>query len=261
MARPETYRTASDTARRLGLTVRALRVYERHGLLRPGRTLAGWRVYGPEEMAQLHQVLALKRLGLKLGQIADLLKGRRVDLDRVLALQEDELSRRKARVDHALELVRKARARLAEGHDLPTEDLIELTKETVVSEFKWTPEHQALAEKHYTPEQLAELEARKHRFTPEDQERVSQAWREVFAEAERLKDGDPGSPQALDLARRWRALVAEFTRQDPALMKAASGFTKELRSRLDLAQPWTTNKDVWAFAGAALERLKVAEQG
>src|ERR1700739_1347768 len=139
MARPDSYRTASDTARRLGLTVRALRVYERHGLLRPGRTLAGWRVYGPEEMAQLHQVLALKRLGLKLGQIADLLKGRRVDLDRVLALQEDELSRRKARVDHALELVRKARAKLAQGHDLPTEDLIELTKETVVSEFKWTP--------------------------------------------------------------------------------------------------------------------------
>lgn len=76
MARPGSYRTASDTARRLGLTVRALRVYERHGLLRPGRTLAGWRVYGPEEMARLHQVLALKRLGLKLGQIADLLQGR-----------------------------------------------------------------------------------------------------------------------------------------------------------------------------------------
>jgi len=257
MTRPATYRTASDTAKRLGLTVRALRVYERHGLLRPGRTLAGWRVYGPEEMAQLHQVLALKCLGLKLGQIADLLKGRRVDLDRVLALQEEELSRRKARVDHALELVRKARAKLAEGHELPTEELIELTKETVVSEFKWTPEHRALAEKHYTPEQLAALQAR--RFTAEDQERVSRAWGELFAQAERLKAGDPGSPEALDLARRWRALVAEFTQGDPGLMKAAAGFNSELMSRTDLAQPLPSNKDVWAFAMAALERLKAAE--
>lgn len=259
MTRPATYRTASDTARRLGLTVRALRVYERHGLLRPGRTLAGWRVYGPEEMAQLHQVLALKRLGLKLGQIADLLKGRRVDLDRVLALQEDELSRRKARIDRALELVRKARAKLAQGHDLPTEDLIELTKETVVSEFKWTPEHQALAEKHYTPEQLAALKARE--FTAEDQARTSQAWSELFAEAERLKDGDPGSPEALDLARRWRALVEQFTQGDPAVMKAASGFVGELRSKPDLAQPWPTNNAAWAFAMAAIERLKAAEAG
>lgn len=257
MARPATYRTASDTARRLGLTVRALRVYERHGLLRPGRTLAGWRVYGPEEMAQLHQVLALKRLGLKLGQIADLLKGRRVDLDRVLALQEDELSRRKARVDHALELVRKARAKLAQGHDLPTEDLIELTKETVVSEFKWTPEHQALAEKHYTPEQLAALEARK--LSNEDQARVNQAWSELFAQAERLKDGDPGSPEALDLARRWRALVAEFTQGDPAVMKAASGFVRELRSKPDLQHPWPLDESAWAFAMTAIERLKATE--
>jgi len=47
-------RTAAATARRLGLTVRALRVYERHGLVQPGRTAAGWRVYGPAEIARLH---------------------------------------------------------------------------------------------------------------------------------------------------------------------------------------------------------------
>lgn len=258
MARPATYRTASDTARRLGLTVRALRVYERHGLLRPGRTLAGWRVYGPEEMARLHQVLALKRLGLKLGQIADLLQGRRVDLDRVLALQEDELSGRKVRIDRALELVRKARAKLAQGHDLPTEDLIELTKETVVSEFKWTPEHQALAEKHYTPEQLAALKARD--FSAEDQARVSQGWSELFVEAERLKHGDPGAPEALDLARRWRVLLQEFTQGDPGLTKAAAGLDSELMSRPDMAQS-LPSKDVWAFALEAVERLKATEQG
>lgn len=257
MPRPDTYRTASDTARRLGLTVRALRVYERHGLLRPGRTLAGWRVYGPDEMAQLHQVLALKRLGLKLAQIADLLKGRRVDLDAVLALQEDELARRKARVDRALTLVRKARAKLAKGETLPTEDLIELTKETVVSDFKWTPEHQALAEKHYTPEQLAALKARP--FTPEDQARVGQAWAELFAEGERLKAGDPGSPEALDFARRWRALVNEFTQGDPALAKAAASFNREAMSRPDMTQTGMPRQEIFAFACEAMARLKAAE--
>lgn len=254
MARPDTYRTAAETAKRLGLTVRALRVYERHGLVRPGRTLAGWRVYGPDEMAQLHQVLALKRLGLTLGRIADLLKGRRVDLDRVLALQEEELSARKARVDRALELVRRARARLAEGGDLPTEDLIELTKETAMSECNWAPEHrQALIDKHYSPEQLADLKARN--FTEEDQARVGAAWKEVIAEAQRLAGSDPGSPEALDLARRWKALVEEFTQGDPGLTRSAGGLWGEVWSTPDVAAKMPFSKEVWDFVGEAIKRL------
>ena len=58
----------AETAKRLGVSVKALRVYEAHGLVAPARTQAGWRVYGPVEMARLHQVLALKRLGLPLSQ-------------------------------------------------------------------------------------------------------------------------------------------------------------------------------------------------
>src|ERR1700730_10950605 len=91
----EVCHTAAATARRLGLTVRALRVYERHGLVQPARTAAGWRLYGPAEIARLHQVIALKRLGLTLAQIALLISGRGVDLAHVLALQEQELLQRK----------------------------------------------------------------------------------------------------------------------------------------------------------------------
>ncbi len=62
----------AETARFLGVTVKALRLYERHGLVRPVRTASEWRTYGPAELARLHQVLALKRLGLTAG------RGRRV---------------------------------------------------------------------------------------------------------------------------------------------------------------------------------------
>ena len=65
----------AEAARRLGVSVKALRVYEQHGLVKPLRSQADWRAYGPEEMARLHQVLALKRLGLPLARIAELLAG------------------------------------------------------------------------------------------------------------------------------------------------------------------------------------------
>ncbi len=54
--------TASAFAARFGVTPRALRVYERAGLLRPLRTASGWRVYGACEAGILYRVLALKAL-------------------------------------------------------------------------------------------------------------------------------------------------------------------------------------------------------
>jgi len=44
--------SASAAAARLGVSVKALRLYERHGLVAPERTPAGYRVYGPDELAR-----------------------------------------------------------------------------------------------------------------------------------------------------------------------------------------------------------------
>ena len=42
---------ASEAASRLGVSAKALRLYEQRGLIAPIRTAAGWRAYGPDEMA------------------------------------------------------------------------------------------------------------------------------------------------------------------------------------------------------------------
>src|SRR4051812_44378644 len=63
----------TETASRFGVSVKALRLYERRGLLTPLRSESGWRTYGPDQIARLHQILALKRLGLPLAGIAQLL--------------------------------------------------------------------------------------------------------------------------------------------------------------------------------------------
>jgi DNA-binding transcriptional MerR regulator len=64
--------TAAECALRTGLTVRALRVYENYGLIAPGRSAAGWRRYGPQELLKLNEIGLLKVLGLTLNQIRDL---------------------------------------------------------------------------------------------------------------------------------------------------------------------------------------------
>ena len=247
--------TAKHAARRLGVTVRALKVYERHGLLTPGRTAAGWRAYGPAEMARLHQVLALKRLGLPLARVADLLRGRQVDLDQLLALQEAALVERQQQVGHALTLVRRARGKLAAGLALPTDDLIDLTKETVMPDFTPSPQLAALVDQHVDKARVAQLHPRP--WTAADQAQAGADWAILIAEAQALKDSDPAAPAALDLARRWRAQVARFTRGDAALTgQLNTVYAKTFEAP---AGPTPFSPQVWRFMGEAQKALAAVE--
>ncbi len=50
----------SEAAKRLGVSTKALRLYEQRGLVAPVRTAAGWRVYGPAEMVRAAEIVALR---------------------------------------------------------------------------------------------------------------------------------------------------------------------------------------------------------
>ena len=62
-------------ARLAQVSVRTLRHYDDVGLLHPTRVDpdTGYRWYGPEQLARLHRILALRDLGVPLGEIAELL--------------------------------------------------------------------------------------------------------------------------------------------------------------------------------------------
>ena len=120
----------AETARRLKVSTKALRLYETLGLVKPLRTGTGWRAYGPEQMVRLHQVLALKYLGLPLKRIGAFLGDQLADLDAVLLLREAAFRARMTDDARRLELLVAVRRRLASGETLSVDDLIHLTRET-----------------------------------------------------------------------------------------------------------------------------------
>src|ERR1700761_875638 len=151
----------SETARRFGVTIKALRLYERRGLLTPLRSKSGWRTYGPDQVARLHQILALKRLGLSLASIAQLLAASGT-LETVLALQERALIADGKRVARGLALIRAARGKLKAGQSLSIDDLAILSKETSMTSKLTRPTlfHPAFVphqHKYFTPEELDAL--------------------------------------------------------------------------------------------------------
>lgn len=206
-----------EVVRRFGVSIKALRLYERHGLLTPLRSEAGWRTYGPAQVARLHQVLILKRLGLPLVRIAQLLAGRD-DLDAVLALQEQVLARQSRSLVQALTLLQAARAKLASGAALSIDDLINLNKETVMTTLTDFKEEGQLL-KPFIDRHLSESEWAALRANPMDRDALRRERDELIAEAQRLMEtGDPASPAAQNLRRRWRAMRERFSGGDDTIL-------------------------------------------
>jgi DNA-binding transcriptional MerR regulator len=105
----------SEAARRLGVSAKALRLYEQRGLVEPGRTAAGWRAYGPAEMARASEIVALRALGFSLAQVARVLAGNPEGLEQALATHQTALEAQLRDLMHTVEKVRGLRSAVAQG--------------------------------------------------------------------------------------------------------------------------------------------------
>jgi len=118
-AKPQGVIGSAECARRTGLTVRALRVYERAGLIKPQRGANGWRGYGQDELRRLNHIITLKSLGLSLREIRGVLAAPvPTSLKSILELQLRSWLTRQAATLQALKLVNAALERLAANQSL-----------------------------------------------------------------------------------------------------------------------------------------------
>jgi MerR family transcriptional regulator, thiopeptide resistance regulator len=256
----------AEIARRFGISIKALRLYEQHGLLKPlraanGSTGAAWRVYGSDQVARLHQILALKRLGLSLGQIGELLVGRDA-LDPILAVQERVLTKDSERITRALTLIRKARTQLASGEILSIDDLATLTQETVMTTQSTAEELKEILtpfkQKHLTPQEAASLEEGGVKEWTSGQ--AKQSMRQLMEEAKALMtSGDATTAAAMDFARRFRATTNHLKSSEPPQLTA---LRPKLKAMMDDARsdPEVSQRlEVLAFVEKSFANLKAQE--
>lgn len=205
--KPCGYRT-NEFAAMAGVTVRALHHYDRLGLLRPARHPEnGYRLYGESDLGRLEQILVLKFLGLPLEKIRDVLE-RESTLASALRRQQRVLVEKRGRLDRAIHAIAAA-LRATESTGRPEWESIKVIIKEVemLQQDDWTT-------KYYSKEAEAKIEARKHQWTPELQEQVSQQWSELFRDVETMLGDDPASPKAQALITRWKKLVEGFTGGD-----------------------------------------------
>jgi len=116
----------AEAAARLGISPKALRLYEQRGLLSPTRTAAGWRTYDPTDMVRAAEIVGLRALGLSLAQVERVLKGHPQGLELALADHQTRLEDEARRIAERIEQVRAIRTDLANGHPPDVQELTRL---------------------------------------------------------------------------------------------------------------------------------------
>jgi len=112
----------SEAARHLGISAKALRIYEERGLLRPTRSATGWRAYGPDDVRRAAEIVALRSLGFSLSQVERVLSGVAEGLEPALGALQARLELEFDQLSQRLEKISALRRALAQG-EMPAPDV------------------------------------------------------------------------------------------------------------------------------------------
>jgi DNA-binding transcriptional MerR regulator len=187
------YYQVHEFAELAGVTVKALYHYDRLGLLRPGRTEAGYRMYVERDLERLEQIVALKFLGLPLKQIKIVLDRTELELPDALRMQRKAIEDKQALLGRALRAIQAAEEALQPRQ--PADPAV-LKKIIEVIDMQ---DGIAEMKKFYSD---AAWEMRKRFY----EEGPSPEWQELYRDVGAMLGEDPGSDQAQAVAERWLAL-------------------------------------------------------
>ena len=216
-------------ARLTGLTSRALRFYEARGLVTPLRSTSGRRHYGPVELERLHQVMAMKRAGLTLGQIEKLGAGRKIDLAQLITAQMQSLDERQRELDAARGLLNSILSRLDRSEPIDVATFCSLIRqgEMTMSHQQWFED----ASKVMTDDQRKAFEHIRAAL-PADFDRKAHMERfdALNARVKAALPLDPASDQAQRFLEERDTMLQPFIDVMPPQVKEA---TKSLNKTID----------------------------
>lgn len=225
MSRSSPFLSPADAAARLGVSAKALRLYEERGLLTPGRTLAGWRAYSPADMQRAREIVALRALGFSLDQVARALEGATEGLAPALAAHQARLEAESRDLSETIARVHAMRAAIAAGHRPAMADLMRLQPArgdvTVAFDLPWPwgGERFELRGMRAITYIVGPLGSGKTKLAERIAETLPGA---VFSDLDRAADGAPQAQLEADPGLRMRVTAAmNSLREDGAIASDA----------------------------------------
>jgi DNA-binding transcriptional MerR regulator len=229
-----------EVARRTGLTSRALRFYEARGLVKPLRTYNGRRLYGRGELQRIQQILALKRAGLTLSQIAKLTERGPLDLGALVDAQLKLIEERKAELEDARSLLLSIKSRIDRGEPVDAATFCSLIREgdRIMQPQDW----KKVTDRYFSEEEKAHW-AEHPPQAGFDQAEYSRKWADLGKRVEAAIPKGPDSAQAQALYDEWQELLAPFKAvATPEMMAGATCFYEKMDEwKSDVPAPFTAD--------------------
>lgn len=245
---------AGELAARTGLTVRTLHHYDSIGLLRPSaRSDAGYRLYARDDVARLHQIQALRALGMRLADIGLYLDSPDASPLAVVERQLAALERRIAEAARMRAALVDLRGQLARG------------EQPALSSWLTTLQEMSVYEHYFSKEELDQLPLYRD-------DNVKAQMRALVEEAGALQRAGaaPDGEQAKAFAQRWleafergsgnRAFAGRINAmaaREPEAMHAQFGMAPDLMGFV-MAAIWERKAEVWAryLGPGVVERMR-----
>lgn len=205
----------SEAARQLGVSTKALRLYEQRGLISPGRTQSGWRAYSQANMDAAGEIIALRSLGLSLGQVKRVLEGDAECFEAALASHQQSLAQQIEKLQDTAVRLSVLRAEVRAGNKNGPRNLAQLVRPETLSlaafdlPWPWGGERFEVRNVRAINYIIGPLGSGKTRFARRLAQELPNA---VFLDMERRTDGSIGAhakiQQNPDLKGRVEAALA-----------------------------------------------------
>ena len=202
--------TVKELARLTGLTPRTLRYYDSIGLLCPRRGKDNdYRLYGPEEVDRLQQILLYRDMGLSLEEIKNLLDTPGFDRERTLREHLDRLLERRREVDGLIHTVRSTLKSIEGGTTMTDQEKFEGMKRQAIRENEAAYGQEAREK--YGEDAMDEHNKRLANMTEEEWEQMKTEEEGYKAALRRaIEAGDPVGEDAREAVRLHAAWLAHY---------------------------------------------------
>ncbi len=226
-------------AAKAGVTIRALRHYDRIGLLKPGlHKESGYRMYSYADFIKLEQILCLKFLGFGLGDIKRLLNGK-AELAESILMQKQMLQSKILQLNKILGAIRDYETGF-KSIDTDWELIINIIRRINMEESKdW-------AMQFYSGEQLERIGT--PNYSPEQAERDSQRWGSLFAKIRSVIDKPKDSAEVREVMQEYYSLINEFTKGHKDIENSLGNLWSNIGLAPDeMRRYYEMNADVFEF--------------
>ncbi|NLU91685.1 MerR family transcriptional regulator [Chitinophaga sp. Ak27] len=190
-------------SRLAGVSVRTLHLYDKMDLLKPSvRTVAGYRLYGEQELLRLQQILFYRELDFPLKEIGALLDDPTFDLLQALEGHKTALLARKERINTLIGTIEKTLVTLKNQTMLQAEDLYEgIPREKVVA-------YRTAAISQWGNETVSAVESTLRELGKDEMEKMQTTLHDISTRLTTLMSKDPGNQEVQQcIALRYQIIT------------------------------------------------------